>query len=189
MSIMLSKRRTSLAPIVFASCCAAALLSVTGVASAKGKIGIDVDAALPPDEPSGVDTGWGAGLRVGNQWDVLLLSLTPEFSGHYTKFGGNTGLAAWNVMVGGRFGIDIILKPSVFAHAGLGHFGWNAPPGIESSQTSLGYDLGAALDFTLLPVVDIGAHVAWNGVSGDSSIDTLNWVSVGGHLQFSIPSL
>jgi hypothetical protein len=186
---MLFKRRSSFVPVVLASLSVAALLSFSSVAGAKGKLGIDVDAALPTDEPSGVDTGWGAGLRLGHQWDLPLINLTPEFAGHYTQFGGSADLTAWSLMAGGRLGIGFILSPSVFAHAGLGHFGFNAPPGADSSQTSLGYDFGAALDLTALPIVDIGAHVAWNGIAGDKSIDPLNWVAIGGHLQFTIPGL
>ena len=52
-----------------------------------------------------------------------------------------------------RIGIDFGLEPSVFAHAGIGHFEITS-----DAHTSLGYDVGAALDPTLLPVISFGPH-------------------------------
>jgi hypothetical protein len=181
-------RRPSFAPLALATFSVAAPLSFASVASAEGKvIGVDVVAALPSDGTvAGVDTGWGAGIRVGNQWDVPLLNLMPELKFQYTNFGGPVDMTAWNLGLGGAIGISFILKPSVFAHGGVGHYGYNAPAGLESSQTAFGYDVGAALGLSLV-AFDLGAQVAWNGIVGDSSIDKLQWVSVGGYTSFTLP--
>ena len=56
-----------------------------------------------------------------------------------------------------------------------------------SSSTSLGYDVGLALDLTMLPVVSFGPHVLVAGVAGgESSNEPLSWVEVGGHVSFSL---
>jgi hypothetical protein len=183
---MLSQRRfpwLALAPLSLA-----AVLSFSNAAHAGGKLAVDVDAALPTDSPKGVDNGWGAGVRLGHQWDLLLVNLTPEFGFHYTSFGGAADMTAWNAVAGGRLGIGLILEPSVFAHAGLGHYGGSIG-NADFSQTSLGYDFGVALDLTVLPIIDIGAHATWMGIAGDKETDPLNWVAVGGHIAFSIPGL
>jgi hypothetical protein len=46
--------------------------------------------------------------------------------------------------------------------------------------------MGLALDFTLLPVVDLGAHASFAGVSGDpdEDLDAFTWFGVGGHVTF-----
>jgi hypothetical protein len=156
---------------------AVALLAAAAPArAAETKAAVDVGAAFP----SGVvDTdGWGAGLRFGREYRITLLTLTPELDVAYHRFGESTD--AFRVLGGGRIGVDFGLEPSAFAHAGIGHY--SARPG---SQTSLGYDVGLALDLTILPVVSFGPHVMMAGVVGNEPTDPLTWVEVGGHVSFS----
>jgi len=165
--------------------CAAALGAVSLVsapAKAEDEIAVDVEAAWA-DDPNDTN-GLGVGLRVGHVWDIAILTITPEFGVSYHDFDGAADPTAWNVMAGGRFGVDLLLEPSVFAHAGLGHFDY-ALPGNDVSHTSLGYDVGAALDITMLPVIDFGVHASVAGIAGNDTIDPFSWVAVGGHIAFA----
>lgn len=158
----------------------AALVCTTRPALAQNEFSVDVEAAFPSTD--GVDNGWGAGARLGHEWDLVLISLTPEIGGNYHSFGGGDA-SSYAVFGGGRVSIGFVLEPSAFIHAGVGHFRYDTLVG-DVSQTSLAYELGLALDLTILPVIDIGAHATWAGVAGDSDIDGLNWLAVGGHITF-----
>jgi hypothetical protein len=142
-----------------------------------------LDRAVSENVPLG-DGGFGGGVRIGNQWNLLLLTLTPEFGASYQAFEGASDADAFRFVAGGRLGLGFILQPSVFAHAGVGHFGYELP-GRDVSQTSLAYDVGAALDLTALPIIDIGAHVTAAGIAGDDSDDALSWVAVGAHVSLN----
>lgn len=148
-------------------------------ASAQNKIAIDLGADLP--QGSGNDNGWGIGGRFGRQWNLAVIKLTPEVGFSYHDLTGPADATAWNILAGGRFGIDFGLEPIVFAHAGLGHYSASF-----GDHTSFGYDIGAALDLTILPVVSFGAHVMESGISGGNGSDALSWLEIGGHVSFNI---
>lgn len=155
-------------------------------AHATGKLAVDVEAAIPSDNVPNADTGWGGAVRFGNEWNLVLLKLTPEIQGNYHKFGGDSDASQFGVMAGGRLGIGLALQPSVYAHAGVGHYSYHTLL-HDVSQTSLAYDVGLALDITALPLVDFGAHASLNGVAGDNDADALTWYSIGGHVAISLP--
>ncbi len=155
-----------------------------GRALAEGKLAIDVEANLPDDTPR-VGNGWGAGLRLGNTWDLWLIELTPELGASYHSFGGSAGATAYRALAGGRLALGLILQPSVFVHAGVGHFSYDAYEN-DVSETDLAYDAGAALDFTLLPWIDLGAHVSLNRINAASPTESLSWVAAGGHIAISL---
>lgn len=54
------------------------------------------------------------------------------------------------------------VEPGLFAHLGVGHVGGDA----LYSHTGVAFDAGVTLDLTVLPLVDLGLHVAWNRVFG-----------------------
>jgi hypothetical protein len=172
-------------PLTKAVCSAAALfatLALSSTAQAQNQIAVDVEAAWADDPED--DSGFGVGVRAGHVWDIAVLELTPEFGASYHDFDGAPNASAWNLMAGGRFGIDLLIQPSIYAHAGLGHFGYDLPE-REVSQTSLAYDVGVALDLTLLPVIDFGAHATLAGIAGDDNVDPFSWLAIGGHIAFS----
>jgi hypothetical protein len=151
-------------------------------AMAEDEIAVDVEAAWA-DDPDDTN-GLGVGLRVGHVWDIAIITITPELGASYHDFNGASDPTAWDVKAGGRFGIDLLLEPSVYAHAGLGHFGYDLPGG-DVSHTSLAYDVGAALDITVLPVIDFGVHATFAGIAGNDEIDPFSWIAVGGHVAFA----
>jgi hypothetical protein len=156
---------------------------VSHAAEAQKQISLDVEAALPANE--GHDDGWGLGARVGNKWDLVLVSLTPEVGFNYHTFGGTPDAEAFAVVAGGRIGIGFVIEPSAFIHAGIGHVGYNRAVGDDYSRTSLAYEGGLALDLTLLPVIDIGAHAALAGITGNAAEDGFSWLAIGGHVSFN----
>jgi hypothetical protein len=160
----------------------AATLLVAHSARAEKQISLDVEAALPAND--GHDDGWGLGARVGNKWDLVLISLTPEVGFNYHAFGGSPDAEAFAVVAGGRIGIGFVIEPSAFIHAGIGHVGYGTAAG-DYSRTSLAYEGGLALDLTLLPVIDIGAHAALAGIAGDADEDAFSWLALGGHVSFN----
>jgi len=159
----------------------AATLAFSSVAAAQHKLSLDVEAAFPTHAAH--DTGWGVGGRLGHAWNLSILALTPELGGSYHAFGGSPGASAFDGVVGARFGINFIVEPSVFAHLGVGHFDYATGAG-DVSRTGLMYDVGGALDLTLVPVVDVGAHAAYSQIAGDGSGD-FAWVDVGAHVTFT----
>jgi hypothetical protein len=161
---------------------AVVVLAHAGVASAQNKLSFDAEAAFP--SRAAHDTGWGVGLRAGHTWDLLLLSLTPELGGSYHAFGGGPEARTLSGVAGARVGVGFILEPSVFTHFGVGHFGYDTTPGAVS-HTSLTYDFGAALDLTLLPVIDLGAHIDYARILGDS-IASFSWIAIGAHITFKL---
>jgi len=159
-----------------------ATLLISNAAQAQNQVSADVEAALPSSD--GHDNGFGVGARFGHKWDLVLISLTPEIGANYHAFGGAPDAETFAVVAGGRVSIGFVLQPSAFIHAGIGHVGYETPVG-DYGRTSLAYEGGLALDLTILPVVDIGAHATLAGIAGDSDEDAFSWLALGGHLTFN----
>src|SRR6188508_2286843 len=66
-------------------------------------VGIDVDGVEPFED--GAAFGGGFGVRLGTQFHVPLLALTPELAFTYAKFGDDYGPAIYRGMIGGRVAI------------------------------------------------------------------------------------
>jgi hypothetical protein len=157
-----------------------ACLLTPGRARADTVIAGDLDFVLPINQPDAIDPGGGFGIRLGHQFHVPLLVLTPEIGFTYAGFAG--ALTSYRGIAGLRFGVGEIVRPGVFAHAGIGRTSVDVPAGApDPSHTGFTYDAGAFLDFTLLPFVNIGAHAAYNGQAGNDDMDALQWTAFGGH--------
>jgi hypothetical protein len=137
---------------------------------------MDYSAALEPDE---VDQGGGGGLRIGLERDYFLVTLIPELQLNYHHLNANTSADATisSAKIGGRIRFFKIVEPGVFAHAGLGHIGGDR----IYEHTGIAFDAGFTLDLTILPLVDIGLHTAWNRIFGDDE-DGVSYVTAGAHL-------
>lgn len=117
--------------------------------------------------------GGGGALRIGQKFDLLLLSLTPEVGGNYHAFGGDDQTRIYSGFVGGRVGFGKIVEPSVFAHWGLAH-----SEGAQSRTGSV-LDAGLALDVTLLPLIDFGVHGGYNVMTASGDNPALKFVTFG----------
>jgi hypothetical protein len=127
-------------------------------ADSKTQIGGDLDMAFPID--SSGNTGAGFGIRLGQQWHVPLIALTPEIGFTYHGFSGDDAPSTYRGIAGLRLGIGEVLRIGPYGHLGYGHF----TPAHGSSDNGFTYDVGGFLDITLLPFFDFGVHGGYTHV-------------------------
>jgi hypothetical protein len=111
-----------------------------------------------------IEEGGGGALRIGNELDLLLVTLIPEVVLDFHDFGAYSRNTAQLVTgkLGGRVRFFKIIEPGVFAHLGLASLSGNR----RYSHIGAALDFGVTLDLTILPLVDLGLHAAWNRVFG-----------------------
>jgi outer membrane protein with beta-barrel domain len=171
------KVRTTLLPRLFA----AAVVGLCGIAMAppaQASLGLGVELgptfvvgdARNPDN----DKGFGFALRLGYKLPLPILKITPEAKLAYDRIPIQTiNGSMYRAMIGGKVGLDaLLISPNAFLHVGYGHIS-----GDELSKSGTAWDVGVGLDFTLLPVIDLGVFAAYNRVTSDGS--NLNWITVG----------
>lgn len=177
--------RRSVRPLCLAAAAAAAaLVASPKAARADTVVGVGLNFN---DSMVGDDAGNGAGVDVffGPRLDLAILTLTTELSGGFHDFRGELDPTVYRGMAGGRLGVGVIIRPSVFAHIGVGHLRYDDPFGDgRDGRTNLAGDLGAALDFTILPLVDLGVQASYNVVAGDDDDDAFEWLQAGVHITF-----
>jgi hypothetical protein len=140
----------------------------------KTHVAVDFDFGTALDAPT-TKAGGGGALRLGQEFDLLLVSLTPEFGGSYHGFGGDDRTKLYTGFLGGRFAVGKIVEPSIFGHLGVGRL-----TGAET-RTAPVMDAGLAIDFTLLPLIDLGVHGAYNVMLPRDDGSALKYVTLGAH--------
>ncbi|MFO0678273.1 MAG: hypothetical protein U0169_17180 [Polyangiaceae bacterium] len=147
------------------------VLLVPGTARAQVVLAGDVNVSVAAT-PKLINTGAGGAIRLGYRVKIPLVALTPEVGGAYHHFGSSpAGEGIARGFGGARLAIGEIVKPSVFAHAGYG-----ASVGTGGSA-AFTYDVGAALDFTALPVLDFGIHGSYASLATGGA--AIGWVDLG----------
>jgi hypothetical protein len=118
-------------------------------------------SAIRNDE---IKYGGGGALRIGTQRTFAIVTLIPELTLDHHTFDARTpdNAAITTGKLGGRIRFLRILEPGLYAHVGVGHIGGDR----IYSHTGVAFDAGVTLDFTLLPLIDIGLHAAWNRIFG-----------------------
>ena len=142
-------------------------------------LAVDFDYAAAISNDLEIDRGGGGAFRIGSELDLLLVTLIPELNLAYHSFGGerdDRDATTFTGTLGGRIRFLKILEPGIFAHAGVGHIGGYDP------HTGFAFDAGLTLDFTLLPLIDLGVHAAWNRVFGGDEHPGLSYATVGAHV-------
>jgi len=139
-------------------------------------LAFDLDYVAALSAP-GADNGGGGALRLGRKFDLILVSLTPEIGGSYDRFNGSNNDRIYRGFIGGRLGLGKIIEPSVFAHIGVGRFDADV-----ASHTAPVFDAGIALDFTLLPLINLGAHGSYNTLLPQGDHSSFNWLALGLHV-------
>lgn len=122
----------------------------------------------------------GLGLRsTGRVWFH-----SAELTGGFHDFGGALDPKVSRLMLGSRLGVDWIVRPSIFAHFGVGHVSLadTAQAAAPDIGTHFAGDLGIAVDVCVAPGVEIGATGSTNWVGFSSSFD---WLQAGGHITFA----
>lgn len=141
----------------------------------KGQLAFDLDwVSADVDDDSW--SGFGGGLRLGYEIDVVFASLIPELGGSYHSF-SDLDTSLYRGVVGGRLRFFKILEPGVYAHFGVGHASSDSP--LVPSRTASTGDVGLSLDFTLLPVIEFGAHAGYTWLTGDADNDAVPWWNAG----------
>jgi len=135
-------------------------------------IALDFDFDTALDAPQ-TNNGGGGALRIGQKYDLLLVSFTPELGGSLHSFGGDEQTKLYEGFLGGRFGVGKILEPSIYGHVGVGHV-----HGFET-RTAPVLDTGLALDFTLLPLIDLGLHGGYNVMLPRNDDSALKFFTLG----------
>lgn len=129
--------------------------------------------------PAGAGFDLGLGLRsTGRVWFH-----TAELTGGLHDFGGELDPTVSRLMLGSRLGLDWIVRPSIFAHFGVGHVSVadaaeGATPDIGTSWAG---DLGLALDVSIASGIELGVSGSANWVGFSDSFD---WLQAGGHVTF-----
>lgn len=138
----------------------------------KTHIAVDFDFNTALDAPR-TKAGGGGALRLGQEFDLFLVSLTPEIGGAYHAFGGDDETRLYSGFIGGRLAIGKVVEPSLFAHLGLAH-----TKGLENRTAPI-MDAGLAIDFTLLPLIDLGLHAGYNAMFPRDDGSALKFVTLG----------
>ncbi len=149
-------------------------------AHAETAIAGDIDYAAPVD--SSVDAGPGFGLRLGYHAHVPFVILTPEIGFSYYGFQGDYPASMYRGVAGMRVAVGEIIRPGIFAHVGIAQLQADRPP-PDPSHSALTYDAGAFLDFTLLPLINIGAHAAYNRMEGSDEASAVDFATFGAHAE------
>jgi hypothetical protein len=171
-----------------------ALLFVTATAArtayADISIGAEVGAIYTTQGSSDDHFGFGFAGRLGWDIDLSVLHLIPEIKVAYdrmpldvqttlTRSDEQTNVL--RPMVGLRATIGI----AVIAIVGFAHVGYAAPLGASEQLDANGlvYELGGGIDFTSIPVIDIGI---WGAFNQTRSGDRYDWVSFGAQVTITI---
>jgi hypothetical protein len=146
---------------------------------ARFMVGLDLDYAYAIEEQS-IESGGGGALRIGSELDLILVSLIPELYLSHHEF-ADMEASVTTGKVGGRVRIGKILEPGLYAHIGVA-----SASQVGDSYTAPAFDVGFTLDFTLIPLIDIGAHAAYNSVFAADGYNPFRYALFGLHAALVI---
>jgi hypothetical protein len=160
---------------------AAALLVLTvGPTRARADVAIAFDADYAtPLKLDGVTSGYGFGVRLGSPLHIPFLVLTPEVGFTYHAFGGDASATVYRGIGGLRLGVGEIIRPGVYGHAGYGARKVDVA-GRSDTSSSFTYDVGAFLDLTVIPLLDLGIHAGYDQWTGGGQA-SFQFAVVGAH--------
>ena len=151
-------------------------IALSPAANAGGfEIGVDADGAVPVNTNL-VNGGGGFGVRLGEEFHVPLLRITPEVEYGYMHLFASEAPSDWTThrVAGGlRLGIGELVVPFAFAHAG---YGWRATPDNSFGGDGLAIDAGAGLDLNL-GFISVGGHAGYATIAAQPA--TPQWVILG----------
>ena len=140
------------------------------------ELGVDLESDLPTD--GDIENALGIAVRLGWQLHLPALVVTPEIGYHHANFSDDITLNRG--FVGARIAIGEIFRVGAYGHVGIGNVTYHVA-GPDQDVTDATYDIGGFLDFTLLPLLNIGVHAGYGRVKGDDNFDALGWVPIGVH--------
>jgi hypothetical protein len=148
------------------------LMLLASPANAQVVLAGDLDYAAPISTMD--SSGFGFAFRFGYQAHAPYLVATPELAFTYDEFSGGLGSKVSRALAGIRLGIGDFVRSGAFLHMGVGHVRPDAP---DYSHDDLSYDLGAFLDFAVLPKLSVGGHISYNRVTGGPA--AVQWATAG----------
>lgn len=175
-----SQRRALQRMLVLVAAALCAWTLQTSTARAETTIGADLDMHVPLSI-NNVTTGAGFGIRLGTELHLPLIALNPEFGFTYAEFSKDNPPTVYRAIAGARLGIGELIRFGVLAHVGFGYVNWKPAPD-NYSHSGLTYDAGIFLEFTALPLLNVGVHGIYNRMAADDDQpQTLHWLSIGLH--------
>lgn len=150
------------------------------IAPSTARAAVAVATDLEVDAPSNtdLDAAPAFAVRLGWQLRLPLLVFTPEVGYHHVAFGDEITLD--RAFAGARLGVGEALRIGAFGHVGVGHATFHSAA-EDQDVTDVTIDAGGFLDFTLLPLLDVGVHAGYGRVRADDR-DRVQWIPVGIHL-------
>lgn len=154
------------------------------VARADIAIAADLDVLVETANER-IDSGGGAAVRLGWQLHLPLFALTPEIGFGWGKFGD--GPTVYRGIAGVRLGVGEVIRFGAFTHLGVAGSDYESDV-VDESSSGFTYDVGAFFDVTLIPLLDVGVHLAYNHLSGEDedvldapTLGNLGWMTFGVH--------
>jgi hypothetical protein len=166
-------------PVVALALAAAASAWLAPGRASAAELAADLEYDLPTTNGD-LDSALGFAVRLGWQLHLPALVLTPEVGYHHAAFGDDVTLNRG--FVGARVAIGEIFRVGAYGHVGVGNAAYHIP-GPDEEVTDATYDIGGFLDFTLLPLLNIGVHAGYGHLKGSDGIDALGWVPIGVHAE------
>lgn len=154
--------------------------AVLSLAAGSARADVAVAADLELDVPLDLDvnTATAFALRVGWQLHLPLFAITPEVGYHHASFGDDVTLN--RAFAGVRVAVGEIFRVGAFGHVGYGDAAFRSG-GDDQDLSDATYDVGGFIDFTVLPLLDLGVHAGYGLVKAGNGRDPLDWVPVGIH--------
>jgi hypothetical protein len=142
---------------------------------AAAEVGVDVVVSDLGDDDTLHAVGPAVALRLGYGFKAPMIRFTPEAKFAFESPGTPRAGA---IMGGARLNFLEVVSPAVFAHAG----------GLVGDIRGFVWDAGVGLDFTLIPLLDVGVYGAFyqtRGATFDfgdaswSNRDKYEWIQLG----------
>jgi hypothetical protein len=159
-----------------------------GSARADTTIAADLDLNVPID--SSFDAGGGFGIRLGQELHLPFIVLNPEIGFTYATLSDRSP-TIYRGIAGARVGFGELIRFGVLAHVGFGHLSQDVPlipDDRDPSYVAFTFDGGLFLDFTALPLLNIGVHAIFNRLSASEDdelnvrYEAVNWMQLGAHV-------
>lgn len=171
---------TGLAIAVLFACAA-----TPSIAAASVSLGVELGPRIMVGQTATGDStvGFGFAGRLGYPISLAVMTLTPEATVGFSRLPLLVSINMYDFKAGARLSFLEGFSPVVAAHAGYGTCSSTEEVDVRECH-GLSLDAGAGLDFTLLPLLDLGAMVSYNVLS--RSEGTLRWIgiSVGATFNF-----
>jgi hypothetical protein len=168
------------------ACSLGALLAFPGEAHAESEVLLGIDLNHNDVQNLGnAGRGTSFDLLLGLRSTGTFLTNGLELTYGFHDFGGVLDPEVSRLLVGGSFGLDWIVRPSIFGRIGVGYLSVDGPlDGGRTAGTHLAGETGLALDFRVLPQVDVGVQASYDWVQ---FTDSFEWWQAGAHLTFVFP--